>query len=530
MTRIWSPQQEAFLNWAAVGDGSCVLEAVAGAGKTTVLVAAARLFRGSCVYLAFGKKAGAELNDRLKAEGHDWKKAEGGTCHSFGWRGVRKLFKGIKIAGMDGVPKKVATIIDDMLIERPFAAAIEQLVSLAKQRALGVGELRINDRTQWMDLIEHFDILDMIDGEVRGEDVEYIIRKAWAVLEESNRRTDTADFDDMVYLPLIYPSCPIWQYDNVVLDEAQDTNRARRLLARRLLKRGGRFVGVGDPCQAIFGFTGADNDSLDQLVREFGCVRMPLSVSYRCPQAVVSFVRRWVSHIEAHPSAPVGEVADVSAEDFFAGHVEGLKNGLGASSAILCRNTKPIVALAFQIIRSRVPCRVEGRDLGVGLKKLATRWKRPKTLQALDSQLADYLDKEIEKLLAKKREDKVQAITDKVETLRVMIDQCLQEGKTQLEDLYAVIDSLFGDNVTGMLTLSTIHKSKGREWNTVYWLDRAGTCPSKWAKKPWEQKQEIHLMYVAGTRAKSALYELPDLSTAKPAAQPAAILSVAEAA
>jgi DNA helicase-2/ATP-dependent DNA helicase PcrA len=201
---------------------------------------------------------------------------------------------------------------------------------------------------------------------------------------------------------------------------------------------------------------------------------------------------------------------------------------MGAGSAILSRVTKPIVALAFKLIRQRVACRVEGREIGAGLKKLATRWKRPKTLLALDEQLEDYLDREVIKLLAKKgTEEKIQALTDKVETLRVLIDQCRIEGKDQLEDLYTVIDSLFGDNVTGMLVLSTIHKSKGREWERVYWLDRAGTCPSKWARQPWQAAQEINLMYVAATRAKAELIELPDVSAWKPAAP---VPSLAEAA
>jgi superfamily I DNA/RNA helicase len=70
------------------------------------------------------------------------------------------------------------------------------------------------------------------------------------------------------------------------------------------------------------------------------------------------------------------------------------------------------------------------------------------------------------------------------------------------------VDSLFGDNVTGLLVLSTIHKAKGREWERVFWLDRIGTCPSKWARQAWQQDQEKNLMYVAATRAKSELIDL----------------------
>jgi DNA helicase II / ATP-dependent DNA helicase PcrA len=72
----------------------------------------------------------------------------------------------------------------------------------------------------------------------------------------------------------------------------------------------------------------------------------------------------------------------------------------------------------------------------------------------------------------------------------------------------AWIEELFGDNVTGVVVLSTIHKSKGREWTTVYWLNRAQTCPSRYATLPWMQEQERNLCYVAATRAMKELIEI----------------------
>ena len=77
-----------------------------------------------------------------------------------------------------------------------------------------------------------------------------------------------------------------------------------------------------------------------------------------------------------------------------------------------------------------------------------------------------------------------------------------------MTDMLAYIDSLFAENVKGVLTLSTIHKSKGREWPTVFWLDRAGTLPSKYAKQDWQLDQENNLCYVAATRAMTNLIEV----------------------
>ena len=75
--------------------------------------------------------------------------------------------------------------------------------------------------------------------------------------------------------------------------------------------------------------------------------------------------------------------------------------------------------------------------------------------------------------------------------------------------MYNEINSIFGDNVTSVsVLLSTIHKSKGREWNKVFYLQ---TGSSKFARQQWEFEQEANLCYVAITRAKRDLFyvEMP---------------------
>lgn len=59
------------------------------------------------------------------------------------------------------------------------------------------------------------------------------------------------------------------------------------------------------------------------------------------------------------------------------------------------------------------------------------------------------------------------------------------------------------------ITLSTIHKSKGLEARRVWWLN-SSRCPAPWAKRPWQQQQEINLCYVAATRAIETLILIED--------------------
>lgn len=495
----FSPQQLAFFDWCKNGTGSCVLEAVAGAGKSTALINAIKLFQGQVALLAYNKKIADELKEKLLEAGIDWKKGQAGTVHSFGFSAFRKAFGNVTVES-----KKVYHILDKEYDElHPLSIwkqTIAHLVSLAKQCAVGI-EHTIENTSLWHDIAEHHDVFNGPDENEPQPPKEEIIEAAKATLKINNRIVNVIDFDDMVYLPLVH-RVRFWQFDVVMVDEAQDTNAARRALVRALVKKGGRVVAVGDRHQAIYGFTGADNDSLDLIGKDFNCSYMPLTVTFRCPKSVVNFSKQWVSHIEAAATAPEGSVSSIMLEELFT------REDLTGASAVLCRNTKPLVELAFSLIRRKIACRVEGRDIGNGLVKMITRWKNIKKLGALKDKLDDYFDKQKTRLLAQKKEVKLQQLEDQIETIKVIIDQCLAEGKSNVADAVVHIESMFDDDVLGVLVLSTIHKSKGREWKNVFWLDRQRTCPSKWARQAWQQEQEVNLMYVAATRAKMNLIDV----------------------
>lgn len=499
----WSPQQTAFLDWCETGTGSCVLEARAGTGKSTTLVEAARRIRGQVALMAYNNKITKELAEKLQRAGLDWKKAQAKTAHGFGYAAYRKWADQAGITLKEPYDNKVRDLVDDMVqVNHKLEAwrgALVDLVSLAKQTAIGI-VTSMQDKARWEEMAEHFDVFDEEEGPVPPETKLAVLRMARDVLVRSTEVKDLIDFDDMIYMPLFH-RCRFWQFEVVMVDEAQDTNAARRALVRAMLRRGGRVIAVGDPNQAIYGFTGADSDALDLIQQDHNARRMPLSVTYRCPKTVVAFANQWVPDIVAHETAPEGVVDSMKMEDFLT------RNDLDSRSAVLSRTTKPLVALAFKLIRARKPCRIEGSDVAARIKNLIQRWK-VRSLDALETRLETYLARETTKLLAKKQETKLAAVEDAVETVRVIIEQCRREGKTTLADAVAYVDSLFSDGVANCIVLSTIHKSKGREWPHVYWLDRLGTCPNRWARQEWQQAQEINLMYVAATRAQEVLTDL----------------------
>ena len=488
MSRQLSPQQAAAVAAALDAAENQIIPSVAGAGKTTVLVEIPRLIptNKTIAFCAFNKAISIEIDQRISTFGLDNVKV--GTLHSFGFGAVRRAFSRVKVDA-----NKVRNIAREEFNGeyenlQPFVIAA---VKMAKE--VGIGAIVDNTVENWYEMCDHHNLWDSLPDKVSPEQG---IDAAQYLLNCNNNMKNIIDFSDMIYFPILF-NLKIWQYDYVLLDEAQDTNGPRRALVKMMLKRGGKLIAVGDPHQAIYGFTGADNRSLDIIKEEFNAIVTPLSVTFRCPKNIVELAKQWVSHIEADSSAPDGVVDACELKD--------IVNLAGPMDAIICRNTKPLVELAYSLLRQSVACRVEGREIGEGLVKLSQRWKTVKTVGELYNKLQQWSEKEIEKNKTKGNDSRCQTIEDQVKTLEVFIDNC--DHNDPISVLRDAIRNLFGDTegAQKVLTLSTIHKAKGKEWNRVFALGMNTFSPSKWASKEWEMEQEDNLCYVQVTRAKQHL-------------------------
>lgn len=193
--------------------------------------------------------------------------------------------------------------------------------------------------------------------------------------------------------------------------------------------------------------------------------------------------------IEPYHNAPDGSVRTLSRWD---------SSTIGAADAILCRNTAPLISAAFSLLRNHHPCRVLGRDIGQGLQALVKKMKAT-NLQDLDLKLDKYAAAKILDLERKGKDSMVASIKDKVECIKLFMENCKSVAET-----VATIDNLFNDK-TNVTTLATIHKAKGLEWQNVYILN-SWLMPSKYAIQPWQRQQEVNLIYVAITRSKLNLY------------------------
>jgi DNA helicase II / ATP-dependent DNA helicase PcrA len=480
-----SPQQKAAIEAIEKGKNSIILSAVAGAGKTSTLIEMLKAANGTVAFCAFNKAIAQEIETKINQKNID-KDVKVGTVHSFGFGAVRRAFSNIKVDG-----NKLKNLAQEEFDGEYFHLREFVTNSVAMAKEVGIGACIDNDYNNWIQMFDHYDLWDMLPGDVSNDTA---VDASQFLLRCSNNIKNVVDFADMIYLPIFY-KLKMWQYDYIFLDEAQDTNATRRQLVKMMLKPKGKLIAVGDPYQAIYAFTGADHNALNLIKKEFKAKELPLSVTFRCPKNVVKEAQKYVHHIESHPDSPDGIVDECTIKD--------LPKLVTQQDAIICRNTKPLVEVAYTLIRNKIPCKVEGRKIGEGLIRLATRWK-VKTIQALINKLEIYKEREIKKNKEKGNDTKCQIIEDQVETLMVFIDQC--KVNDPITTLITKIQELFDDTENKqILTLSTIHKSKGREWDRVFALGMDEYSPSKWAKKNWELQQEDNLLYVQVTRAKHHL-------------------------
>ena len=487
-------QQTAFVNAVVKGKGHKCLRARAGTGKTSTIIAAAvdyiKVFPSHKVAIcAFGKAIQTEISEKLAALDIDWKQVQAVTSHSLGFGPVRDTFKNVKV---DKFKVRDLLRAENALVFSQFFGAIGDLVHLAKLEGFGFfDDVQIGDVGAWYRMAEHYGV----NGFDRTDDMDRVVEAAQHIYRKSLEITTVVDFDDMVLFPLVHGLRVNYPKDLIFLDEAQDTSRARRALIKKFLKPGGRLMIVGDDRQAIMGFAGASANALDEMIDEMKAEVLPLTMTWRCPKAVVALAQRYVSDIQAADGAVEGSVTNVTE----------LPAELLPTDSILCRNTAPLVDQAYALIRRGVACKVEGRDIGTGLLRMVERWTSIKTITAFLDKLEDWQARECQKAIAKGKEDKVTEITDKCDTLRVICRAVQDKKRHDLEGVRAFINDLFDDNVKGVLTLATYHRSKGREWPRVMLIEHATRCPTPYAKQEWQLRQEDNLAYVAITRAQREL-------------------------
>jgi len=477
-------EQERIYHCVTKRPENLLIEARAGAGKTTVLVEILKLLPPDkdITFLAFNKHIAEELKDRIPEHVRCY------TSHGLGLGAIKRKygktmefdeFKADHIIQKKAKNWKLDNEFDDDFEITAYLSTLKKMINLCKL------SLTI-DSNFYQYIADRYDIPfeEKRDG-----------KRIASVMEAMMNDKKTYDFTDMVFLPAIDKNIWLFPQDYVLVDEAQDLNFAQQKMVEKMLKRDkfsgkitGRLIAVGDVFQSIYGFTGVTEKTF-QWFREFPNMKaLPLDTTFRCAKNIVLEANRLVPDLRALDNAPDGVVRDGSA-------LEEAESG----DFILCRTTMPLVKLFFHFLLKKKKAIIKGSDIGLSLIEMIG------DIKTMDK-LKEYWTKELNKFKGEIKKKGVidlsehsgyVAMEDRVNTLLF-----LTRIATSIPDLKQKISEIFTDEIKGIV-LSTVHKSKGLEADRVF-IVRPDLLPMR-VRKAWQVAQERNLEYVAITRSRLEL-------------------------
>lgn len=465
-----TPEQEAIVTDVKSTKNNLLISALAGAAKTSTLVLIAdALPTTGMLCLAFNKRIAVEMEKRLPST------CKAKTLNSLGhsaW--AQFLNKRFLTVDDKKTYRIVRKIIEDLDVsEKERGELFKKMSDLMRAVDYGKTAGYIPDghyphAKPLMDDEEFFSDLDEEPTKLEFD----IIRGATLIsLQEAHE--GNIDFADQLLCPTVFPAS-FTQWPVTLVDEAQDLSALNHAMLHKVVGKK-RIIAVGDACQSIYGFRGAHEDSMAKLKEEFSMTEYILSISFRCPISVVKEAQWRAPHMRWPDFAKEGKVSALG--------VWGVDD-IPENSAIICRNNAPLFSLAFKLLKQGRYPELVGNDLGKTLIKILKglgkpELKREQVLEAIGAWKATKMEKA-------RNKSKVQ---DQADCLTIFARQ----GKNLGE---AIIYAETILNASGPVKLMTGHKSKGLEFENVFFLDQSLVG---------DEQQEKNLRYVIQTRAKATL-------------------------
>jgi superfamily I DNA/RNA helicase len=528
-----TPEQQAVIDRVVYGTNHVLVEALAGTGKTSTIVACLTedLAARRIALCAFAKVNALDLQKEVETRvpASMQPRVSAHTLHSFGQGVLRShgcLSNAVRFdkAGKQLVDE-VADAIQQLLYSGelasvpakatksvPIPAAVQRNADDIRRRlTLAAGTsgqgyipedvrkasvtlLRRLKETRFTKDVAEADVEELgheVDAFAGIDDKDVAAACAvvrFAYLHGANLQRAEIDFCDQIWLPLILKLDVRYRYDLVIVDEGQDISLPQFELAKRLMKNDGRLMIVGDLRQSIYGWRGAIGDQVWAEMREMRATVMPLTYSFRCAQSVVKLANQLVPELRARDGAPVGKVRVCSIVQLL---VE--LPSVTSECFVLSRNNAALFQLALRLWRNQTRFNFRMMDdIVSGLRAIVRR-----LLSADDFReaLEEWYVTERDKALKRREQEWV----DRVEQQRAVLYSLLDYAEPRL--LIKLIDDLALQPKSN-IQLSTVHGTKGKECDCVYLLSETFARYRKNPNNDPIPQEELNLEYVAVTRAK----------------------------
>ncbi|MGK7897185.1 MAG: UvrD-helicase domain-containing protein [Xenococcus sp. (in: cyanobacteria)] len=486
-----------------------LIHARAGSGKTTLLegIVASLLNQNpnyNILLLAFNKHIATELKTRERIP----RQCEVRTSHSMGYKLLRKHLPILRETDSLKIPKLANKAIEKISVAESDLPKINfQGGFEAKQRRSeflrNLRKLVDMARNNFANSDDELDTIREKFGFNKITQLEryWLYRCLWWILKKDEQlaKRGEIDYGDMLYLPHIWNIKPP-SYNFVLVDEVQDVNLCQIRLYQSMVNRGATFICVGDKHQSVYGFTGSGIDSWTTLQFLIKCQKFQLPICYRCGKKILKEAQKLVD-IKPAPFAIQGEVKEIKSQQ--------INKLVKPGHLILSRLNAPLISRCLSLIIQGKRAKVRGKNVAKYLLEFIERFMQSPTdfPMVWHIRMTDYCQGRIQFLKENGAELEARDFQDVYESLDFLyrafvLEDCIYD----LDRFKAKILDLFDDNDKNCVILSTIHRAKGDEANTVYILD-SGKLPYTGKNANDAQKeQETNLVYVAITRAKKMLY------------------------
>lgn len=328
-------QQQAASSYS--GDAQCLLvTAGAGCGKTkTIIARAVHLVKtgsspSKILMMTFTNRAAREMKIRMKREiGPLSDEIPAGTFHAFCFRAISHLPQSFDITGQ--------SIIDgddqESLIRRVQRSLTSKLPKEQTKALASPSEL-IKLYSYSRNTCQKPETYLASFTDIDPEHIELYCR-IFIEYEKQKKKRGYLDFDDLLELfnsaltrkPKLRKAITTL-YDEVLVDEMQDTNPLQFEILKHFSSEGVRLFCVGDPAQSIYKFRGAEFKHVYRFTEIFPrSTVLQLTLNYRSNQEILDLSNWLLSRSQLKYGEPLSAVRGSSGfkpglHDFYTSQAE----------------------------------------------------------------------------------------------------------------------------------------------------------------------------------------------------------------
>lgn len=539
----FTPEQLSIFEFVRNGKSHGIIDAVAGAGKTTTIMECARFVENhnDILFCAFNKSISSEISKKFSERNINGVIVK--TIHALGWQILhsnnntgypltlepgknRELLNSkeiseklkpyyLKILAVNGIKL-------DFLDDKPDFA-VTNIINNVKNRLLDINDKYRSTLTKdtlddFRELVSHYGIFNEL--EIKKKDFEkelaYYQQCHSILLEAGNefsKRTMKIDFTDMLYLPYKWSLYPVNKYGFLFIDECQDLSKAQFAIAAKYGRPGGRILAVGDPQQSIYGFTGADINSFNRVKEYTKATLLPLTTCFRCPQQMIGLAKKIRPDITGSKT-DAGIITTIEITDV----VKTARPG----DLIISRTKAPLLVLVFGFIDVDLKVKIHDDEVEEIINELKNIFKHNE-LNVDISTLPDKFDEVRAVVLNRwdwiikknanrivnmgERELYIRKEKEYLEEKLDFLNRKYEEWKIECPTILSILRKIkeYISATDNPIKLSTIHRAKGLENDRVFIINYDELPMIKTDQKEWEKIQESNLKYVAVTRAMKEL-------------------------